>query len=154
MWRWSQGMRAEDIADKVFSTYVEMILCFSVSWEKGTCILHVCGDDPCTLNHVKASLTVFSTYVEMILIQRQKSHLIECILHVCGDDPLPKTLPQVEIEYSPRMWRWSFGWLTPCNHINVFSTYVEMILILELVLAPYLSILHVCGDDPIIGIFC
>ena len=41
----------------------------------------------------------------MILPYLQENDRYLGILHVCGDDPLPETLPQVEIEYSPRMWR-------------------------------------------------
>ena len=41
----------------------------------------------------------------MILFLNRVFAFLIGILHVCGDDPLPETLPQVEIEYSPRMWR-------------------------------------------------
>ena len=91
---------------------------------------------------------VFSTYVEVILPIGQNKKPLISILHVCGGDPLwifQKTTTQ---QYSPRMWRWSYG--IPVLYLwgSVFSTYVEVIL--HLVLAPLNCdcILHVCGGDP------
>ena len=51
--------------------------------------------------------------------------------------------------YSPRVWRWS-----PSQNIvkqlhPVFSTYVEVILFPHTLHSADLSILHVCGGDPI-----
>ena len=51
--------------------------------------------------------------------------------------------------YSPRMWRSS---LLQCNLVllsNVFSTYVEVILILMINIVQLISILHVCGGHPL-----
>ena len=51
----------------VFSTYVEMILCF-LKWQTWQHrVLHVCGDDPTALKIEVIDPRVFSTYVEMIL---------------------------------------------------------------------------------------
>ena len=50
-------------------------------------ILHVCGDDPDTLDVNTTKNSVFSTYVEMILAQLNYYQNLLSILHVCGDDP-------------------------------------------------------------------
>ena len=133
------------------------------------CILHVCGDDP-KQNSISFevavysprmwrwsyhSLTceshrlVFSTYVEMIL--KLFSFIIKnfSILHVCGDDPQQCCWCNYWTWYSPRMWRWSC-WLDQWRWLlQVFSTYVEMILYRGDTFIDLGSILHVCGDDPI-----
>ena len=65
----------------------------------------------------------------MILEIDSGQGFLDRILHVCGDDPIPDYAKDPEIE--------------------VFSTYVEMILNIRCVVNSAGSILHVCGDDPI-----
>ena len=112
---------------------------------------------------------VFSTYVEVILLVALSQHKCSGILHVCGGDPNTRVLYILLIVYSPRMWRWS--WQAPTIHFSwccilhvcggdptslqvihgdhlVFSTYVEVILMLQVQLAMNKCILHVCGGDP------
>ena len=97
----------------------------------------------------KVNGQVFSTYVEMILKGRQKRIRRKGILHVCGDDPNNPIIKWNGIEYSPRMWRWSYCLVCfLCSH-SVFSTYVEMILNKTLSRLKLRCILHVCGDDPV-----
>ena len=93
-------------------------------------------------------LTVFSTYVEMILDDYQSKIINYGILHVCGDDPIVLVHTRMQFAYSPRMWRWSFISTLVCRLLNVFSTYVEMILWQALADFFNVCILHVCGDDP------
>ena len=69
-------------------------------------------------------------------------------LHVCGGDPIPPVFVAIRLRFSPRMWRWSYQ--PPryqlCN--LVFSTYVEVILILVHTSIMWWGFLHVCGGDP------
>ena len=46
MWRWSFPIIATKLSNKVFSTYVEMILLKNDKATDYSSILHVCGDDP------------------------------------------------------------------------------------------------------------
>ena len=55
---------------------------------------------------------VFSTYVEIIPKYLAKFELVSCILHVCGGHPSLGTIFWRSKSYSPRVWRWSFTWLT------------------------------------------
>ena len=50
--------------------------------------------------------------------------------------------------YSPRMWRWSYVDGRCLYRKIVFSTYVEVILIVPVKLGVNCCILHVCGGDP------
>ena len=88
MWRWSFLRVKWLISAAVFSTYVEMIPTGTRAERYSQSILHVCGDDPMTLEKrlisnrysprmwrwssrsaLSSSLSsVFSTYVEMILL--------------------------------------------------------------------------------------
>ena len=52
------------------------------------------------------------------------------ILHVCGGDPIKFYCGPNYSRYSPRMWRWSYMVDTYNGFFSVFSTYVEVILIL------------------------
>ena len=148
MWRWSLIALFLLFAIKVFSTYVEMILPLSIFHSLLVGILHVCGDDPEATAVLAATKEVFSTYVEMILRKSNNWKSLNSILHVCGDDPISNWDITVNIEYSPRMWRWSLTWYISQSPITVFSTYVEMILVTFEQMVVILSILHVCGDDP------
>ena len=167
MWRWSYSWSNEPQIGFVFSTYVEMILSFVHILRKWACILHVCGDDPLCLYDIRwykkysprmwrwSNIlirifywsSVFSTYVEMILPEFNLLTLIIGILHVCGDDPIPAFNLSQRLEYSPRMWRWSWKEWMILSYLVVFSTYVEMILKTSCKTAGLISILHVCGDD-------
>ena len=173
MWRWSQIRVDRLLHFQVFSTYVEMILtqcdyCFAV-----VRILHVCGDDP-KIPPTKSSFRkysprmwrwsynrrnclnffhVFSTYVEMIPFSVVVSSLKSSILHVCGDDPKTYHQNLEQQLYSPRMWRWSLSLNNLISVCRVFSTYVEMILVHHTGSFQNKGILHVCGDDPRLGVF-
>ena len=93
--------------------------------------------------------SVFSTYVEVIPSTSKIKYHSWCILHVCGGDPNTAPVLYADGEYSPRMWRWSyFVWLALVNSL-VFSTYVEVIPAKAELVKPFLSILHVCGGDPV-----
>ena len=50
--------------------------------------------------------------------------------------------------YSPRVWRWSLNGNSRWRTLQVFSTCVEVIPVLLLMLTLTESILHVCGGDP------
>ena len=69
-------------------------------------------------------------------------------LHVCGDDPYHKCSMENCSQWSPRMWRWSYGqqWVQVLE--LVISTYVEMILAKVVQRTIIVGDLHVCGDDP------
>ena len=133
-------------------------------------ILHVCGDDPvitciiCQIISYSPRMwrwsypqdllhlhqDVFSTYVEMILFYQMLLKVLGGILHVCGDDPFSSGIVFGGGEYSPRMWRWSLiSCITSFKHV-VFSTYVEMILLVLGIVLTWSRILHVCGDDPML----
>ena len=73
----------------------------------------------------------------------------EGILHVCGGDPHYLHQDHHHQQYSPRMWRWSRLNSRIAFNCLVFSTYVEVILAERIKLLPLLSILHVCGGDPL-----
>ena len=91
---------------------------------------------------------VFSTYVEMIPSLKPVVKPPFSVLHVCGDDPWKKFKTWKLLECSPRMWRWSSDVEQCPRYLNVFSTYVEMILDYEKEIQKYYRVLHVCGDDP------
>ena len=55
--------------------------------------------------------------------------------------------------YSPRMWRWSSRSRLFHRCILVFSTYVEVILIIVIFGYELACILHVCGGDPVTSIW-
>ena len=147
MWRWSSSTFPTCTINSVFSTYVEMIPKKPDFGEPDKSILHVCGDDPKTVEGSsvnksysprmwrwsylagaqKVATKVFSTYVEMIPTKCWLNMNSHCILHVCGDDPLQLRKFADATVYSPRMWRWSCtSHLWPLTKL-VFSTYVEMI---------------------------
>ena len=95
------------------------------------------------------AIMVFSTYVEMILSSWEFGSVLESILHVCGDDPKGLCTGVYHFAYSPRMWRWSSVIATHFLQDKVFSTYVEMIPCFIISQSMEVSILHVCGDDPL-----
>ena len=98
-------------------------LCF-----RPACDLHVCGDDPLVLPALTNRGVVISTYVEMILFASASTRSF--------------------IEWSPRMWRWSWISRQQKSWWWVISTYVEMIPIARRETLEPRSDLHVCGDDP------
>ena len=129
MWRWSLRSYLSPCLDRVFSTYVEMIL-HPFSWEGPYwSILHVCGDDPKVAQYPvqsgKYSPRMWRWSTKQLLLPLRTSS----ILHVCGDDPLITFFSRIVSWYSPRMWRWSWYKLQPAAARVVFSTYVEMILL-------------------------
>ena len=73
---------------------------------------------------------------------------IKCILHVCGGDPKTYNFSLKSPQYSPRMWRWSSPMCSSSASCFVFSTYVEVILIITIKNFLSFCILHVCGGDP------
>ena len=70
--------------------------------------------------------------MEVILSEALTYEPLLSILHVCGGDPQPS-----EIEFYSQ---------------PVFSTYVEVILVIRSTDLGDLSILHVCGGDPDSGV--
>ena len=88
MWRWSLDHRTIDLVDTVISTYVEMILSYSITFCSSVGDLHVCGDDPDYRRYHLAHDEVISTYVEMILNSLIQKFGQNGDLHVCGDDPV------------------------------------------------------------------
>ena len=151
MWRWSSALDVDDSLTIVFSTYVEVI---PRNWRWKNywfSILHVCGGDPdlsacsiifssysprmwrwsSTTSHEDFKWAVFSTYVEVILKMEAAALSGVGILHVCGGDPVHSLLHFLCSKYSPRMWRWSQLSSSFDLWYTVFSTYVEVILILE-----------------------
>ena len=128
MWRWSRQSQTNQTFDRVFSTYVEVILLSRKIFYLKQCILHVCGGDPrgdaCQLSwwvysprmwrwsswKLSNLLTkiVFSTYVEVILSCKLTTSYLCGILHVCGGDPNIHAIAYEEM--------------------MVFSTYVEVLL--------------------------
>ena len=70
------------------------------------------------------------------------------ILHVCGGDPDLPLSNADKVEYSPRMWRWSYLTLLILMLSQVFSTYVEVIPLTADNGYIFDGILHVCGGDP------
>ena len=93
-------------------------------------------------------LVVFSTYVGVILIFDLKIGCVVSILHVCGGDPKIIEVRGSHLQYSPRMWRWSYDLGQEHGHGQVFSTYVEVILCDVFFAFLGVCILHVCGGDP------
>ena len=169
MWRWSLDAMNLHVGLPVFSTYVEVIPTSLNVNKFEPSILHVCGGDPFSslLNHrinlysprmwrwsrlyfaLSLAFLVFSTYVEVIPLCGLSSIMLLGILHVCGGDPIGDDDVQLPLLYSPRMWRWSHP---PVKHrwrYLVFSTYVEVIPWDVKHYVNLLSILHVCGGDPI-----
>ena len=149
MWRWSWWCECQHWRCAVFSTYVEVILIQLFSKLDLLSILHVCGGDPMILIIRLPRKMVFSTYVEVILRDCIKIWVMESILHVCGGDPIHHVFACKSWKYSPRMWRWSCYWNTKTRLYGVFSTYVEVILTLSRLVILMMSILHVCGGDPV-----
>ena len=103
--------------------------------------------------HQKAWQLVFSTYVEVIL----EKHWCVCwsvrFLHVCGGDPEDYGDAGKFDGFSPRMWRWSYtSWSNRC-YWQVFSTYVEVILLTRKLSCSITRFLHVCGGDPFSATF-
>ena len=152
----------------MISTYVEMILVFKLEMLTSQCDLHVCGDDPISVE-VKLfkilwsprmwrwswstkrnsfEVGVISTYVEMIPTLISVAKVSKSDLHVCGDDPMMVLYLLILVQWSPRMWRWSSFTIVSEPLLSVISTYVEMILVLRPWLAISFRDLHVCGDDP------
>ena len=91
---------------------------------------------------------VFSTYVEVILGNATLHWWYTSILHVCGGDPIWQSVLLWLAQYSPRMWRWSYPPWQAYGSYRVFSTYVEVILAVNLSQSCHIGILHVCGGDP------
>ena len=75
--------------------------------------------------------------------------MIQSILHVCGGDPILNQKQGSIDVYSPRVWRWSYLFIGLISIFYVFSTCVEVILISAARTNVKVSILHVCGGDPI-----
>ena len=145
-----------------------MILSAKLTSKPNGCILHVCGGDPiCILNpHTNFEysprvwrwslflklrsffILVFSTCVEVILQMVKTLTICKSILHVCGGDPNPSMQGDWDLKYSPRVWRWSWVKYYVDSRETVFSTCVEVILLVAVSLTLTCCILHVCGGDP------
>ena len=174
VWRWSYALTQHISKSQVFSTCVEVILVSNCVIDMYNCILHVCGGDPTTRTYFVASSWysprvwrwshtiyviilishVFSTCVEVILCVCHALSSALGILHVCGGDPLVIRSQWSVWMYSPRVWRWSYIIMYCRNTTGVFSTCVEVILLIKLKCWFNRSILHVCGGDPVDGNIC
>ena len=86
--------------------------------------------------------------MEVIPTRVLSLHLSKCILHTCGGDPVCSCWWCDVSKYSPHMWRWSQVQNSKGQRKRVFSTHVEVILLLKIAKMRFLSILHVCGGDP------
>ena len=91
---------------------------------------------------------IFSTYVEVILVTVLERLRALNFLHVCGGDPGRIRGMTDELEFSPRMWRWSLHYHHHNFQNQIFSTYVEVILPCAGLSAEKYYFLHVCGGDP------
>ena len=90
--------------------------------------------------------------MEVILTSLCAALLRSSILHVCGGDPCIRVWTRAMLEYSPRMWRWSYCYPHGIDWVKVFSTYVEVILRAMDSISIPTGILHVCGGDPNSGV--
>ena len=88
---------------------------------------------------------IFSTYVEVFLLCLRCSLLYEDFLHVCGGVSKEIFVQGTAEEFSPRMWRCFFKAGYSRSITKIFSTYVEVFLILALPSIDTLHFLHVCG---------
>ena len=171
MWRWSFTAQLQLNDERVFSTYVEVILIDGSAGSATYGVLHVCGGDPlkmlqrwsvlqcsprmwrwsqlCRL--IRCISSVFSTYVEVILKKHVDIVAISRVLHVCGGDPEWTLYSLNKFECSPRMWRWSPTIPDGAIAIIVFSTYVEVILNFVWGYSFIFGVLHVCGGDPLLA---
>ena len=149
MWRWSPEAPPLELTALVFSTYVEVILTLGIVTTGLMSFLHVCGGDPDIAqtvadlkafsprmwrwswhdNHGSNSNQVFSTYVEVIPSNRWPIISSNRFLHVCGGDPIKSAGADFRKGFSPRMWRWSWSNREYFGTAQVFSTYVEVILV-------------------------
>ena len=130
MWRWSYQRPLNHVSYLIFSTYVEVIprmvrmthcaMLFSPRMWRWSYIF-IC------INRIDS---IFSTYVEVIPINNTPVLYNIYFLHVCGGDPESVALINVALEFSPRMWRWS--WLSRLSALML------------------VHFLHVCGGDPVL----
>ena len=128
MWRWSYIINVGLDKAYVISTYVEMIP--TIQRQKSHLIgdLHVCGDDP---HSVERDCAIFMwsprmwrwslTKLVQVLSREVISTYVEMILKLSLN-----SMPQ--LEWSPRMWRWCTLFIANFLALRVISTYVEMIL--------------------------
>ena len=88
---------------------------------------------------------IFSTYVEVFLDCRRKE--VQCLnfLHVCGGVSTPVLLSSLLPIFSPRMWRCFHECSSVGSHRRIFSTYVEVFLLVRIELCRRSDFLHVCG---------
>ena len=137
--------------ENVFSTHVEMFLDSVMRPPCTGSFLHACGDvssipdgyQPVWMFspriwrcfYIIATMLryirVFSTHVEMFLIPVDIPRTCIRFLHACGDvssDLVTIFIPQ---EFSPRMWRCFFPCIAMNAILRVFSTHVEMFLLLQ-----------------------
>ena len=148
MWRWSQLEVLFVHSRFVFSTYVEVIPIPIFRHDTVLSFLHVCGGDP-SVEITSAESQKFSPRMwrwsqEWLMVQRRWW----CFLHVCGGDPTCVPTDSSKNKFSPRMWRWSSRVVPSAWFTAVFSTYVEVILAVAVLLRFIMSFLHVCGGDP------
>ena len=88
---------------------------------------------------------VFSTYVEVFPSPYLGRVCYKSFLHVCGGVSGSGTYPTLRLPFSPRMWRCFLFSGRARPGIAVFSTYVEVFLILSILDEDAVSFLHVCG---------
>ena len=88
---------------------------------------------------------IFSTYVEVFLCLSPKREGEENFLHVCGGVSQGKRILVIFDEFSPRMWRCFLESNRQPLCCYIFSTYVEVFLISDVLAKRTRYFLHVCG---------
>ena len=94
---------------------------------------------------VRIKACIFSTYVEVFLLPKPFAGRFRNFLHVCGGVSSGYLVPFFVDEFSPRMWRCFFVKVTTTVAGTIFSTYVEVFLMLNRGALNGGNFLHVCG---------
>ena len=145
MWRCFQAGFIASRKPPIFSTYVEVfpqptIIIFSADH-----FLHVCGGVSMITGKLRSTDPIFSTYVEVFLLPKPFAGRFRNFLHVCGGVSSGYLVPFFVDEFSPRMWRCFFVKVTTTVAGTIFSTYVEVFLMLNRGALNGGNFLHVCG---------
>ena len=151
----------------VFSTHVEMFLSFCRMRYRFLSFLHARGDvsseflqigsteefSPRTWRCFQCSwyssgpCWVFSTHVEMFLSTRILAFLLLRFLHARGDVSQETLNLGSGDLFSPRTWRCFPMTALSASLTSVFSTHVEMFLLVSICTRLTHCFLHACGDD-------
>ena len=88
---------------------------------------------------------LFSTYVEVFLQAFQVRKALFAFLHVCGGVSEHGLLDVLNTRFSPRMWRCFRMCICILKNDYLFSTYVEVFLLMAVFSKVQRAFLHVCG---------